>query len=70
MIRAAFAIDSQGEDKGKSLEFVAPFHDVLVVGLLQGSNSVRLTVPAAKSEDYTTERRHLKKPNASSLMKT
>ena len=39
----------------------APFHDAQVVGPFQVLNSLRLTVKATNSEDYTTALQHLNK---------
>ena len=36
------------------IECATPCHDAQVLGLDEGSSSVRSTVSAAKSEDYTT----------------
>ena len=36
------------------IESTTPCHDAQMVGLYLGSNPVRLTVLATKSEDYTT----------------
>ena len=41
------------------MESATPCHDVQVVGSYRASNPLRLTVLAAKSEDYTTALHHL-----------
>ena len=41
------------------IESATPFHDVQVMGSYRGSNPLRLTVLASKSEDYTTAPQHL-----------
>ena len=41
------------------IESATPCHDAQMVGLYLGSNPVRTTVLAAKSEDYTTAPQHL-----------
>ena len=40
------------------IESATPFRDANVAGFYQVSNTLRLTVLAAKSEDYTTEQQH------------
>ena len=41
------------------IESATPCHDAQVVGSYRGSNPLRLTVLASKSEDYTTAPQHL-----------
>ena len=40
------------------IESAAPCHDTKVMGVERGSNCIRLTVLAAKSDDYTIVSRH------------
>ena len=41
------------------IESATPCHDAQVMGSYRGSNTLRLTVLAPKSEDYTTAPQHL-----------
>ena len=41
------------------IESATPCHDAQVMGFYRGSNPLRPTVQASKSEDYTTASRHL-----------
>ena len=43
------------------IESATPCHDAQVVGPYRDSNPLRLTVPAAMSEDYTTAPQHFQR---------
>ena len=47
------------KNRADLIESATPCHDAQVMGSYRGSNPLRLTVLASKSEDYTTAPQHL-----------
>ena len=48
-----------GRNRADLIESATPCHDAQVMGSYRGSNPLRSTVLALKSEDYTTAPQHL-----------